>query len=67
MNKIIIPPVYVITINADSHVEFVVILIFIVKVRDTAVNRIVMVVGFFCLTIRVSNTEVKFVSLVIFY
>lgn len=38
---------YVITISADSQVEFVVILMFIVKVRDTAVNIIVIVVGFF--------------------
>lgn len=67
MNRIIIPPVYVITINADSHVEFVVNLIFIVKVRDTAVSRIVMVVGFFWVNINANSMEVKFVILVIFY
>lgn len=58
---------YVITISAGSQVEFVVILMFIVKVRDTAVRMIVMVVGFFWLTININSIEVKFVNFVIFY
>lgn len=58
---------YIITISADNHVEFVVSLMFTVRVRDTAISRIVMVVGFFWFVIVSSRIEVKFVILVISY